>query len=80
MPPDSFADRGVSPRSRALLSLVRYPGFLPEDREELNILLNIYLLEKALYELGYELNNRPDWVRIPLIGILQLLHTAEKAA
>jgi len=48
-------------------------GFLPADREDVDILLNIYLLEKALYELGYELNNRPDWIRIPLTGILQLL-------
>jgi maltose alpha-D-glucosyltransferase/alpha-amylase len=55
-------------------------GFLPAAREELNILLNIYLIEKALYELGYELNNRPDWVRIPVIGILQLLETPEAAA
>jgi len=55
-------------------------GFLPTDREGLNILLNIYLLEKALYELGYELNNRPDWLRIPMIGILQLLQTREAAA
>jgi len=54
-------------------------GFLPVNREELDILLNVYLLEKALYELGYELNNRPDWVRIPLIGILQLLQTPEAA-
>ena len=36
-------------------------------------LLNAYLLEKALYELLYELNNRPAWVRIPLAGILALL-------
>ena len=35
-------------------------------------LLNAYLLEKALYELLYELNNRPTWVRIPLAGILAL--------
>jgi maltose alpha-D-glucosyltransferase/alpha-amylase len=55
-------------------------GFLPAAREELNIMLNIYLLEKALYELGYELNNRPDWVRIPVIGILQLLEAQETAA
>jgi maltose alpha-D-glucosyltransferase / alpha-amylase len=55
-------------------------GFLPADRDELNILLNVYLLEKALYELGYELNNRPDWVRIPLTGILQLLQSPETAA
>jgi maltose alpha-D-glucosyltransferase/alpha-amylase len=52
-------------------------GFLPADREELNILLNVYLFEKALYELGYDLNNRPEWVRIPLAGILQLLQTPE---
>jgi maltose alpha-D-glucosyltransferase/alpha-amylase len=38
-------------------------------------LLNAYLLEKALYELLYELNNRPAWVRIPLAGILALPHT-----
>jgi maltose alpha-D-glucosyltransferase/alpha-amylase len=35
-------------------------------------LLHTFELEKALYELGYELNNRPDWVRIPLSGILKL--------
>jgi maltose alpha-D-glucosyltransferase/alpha-amylase len=48
-------------------------GFLPASREELGILLDAYLLEKAIYELGYELNNRPQWIRIPLEGILQLL-------
>ena len=35
-------------------------------------LLKALMLEKALYELTYELNNRPDWVRIPLAGILKL--------
>ncbi|HSU89603.1 MAG TPA: putative maltokinase, partial [Terriglobia bacterium] len=54
-------------------------GFLPANREDLNILLTVYLFDKALYELGYELNNRPDWVRIPLTGILQLLQTPEAA-
>lgn len=47
--------------------------FIPKDREELALLLNLYLLDKAVYELGYELNNRPTWVRIPLAGISQLL-------
>ncbi len=51
-------------------------SFLPRAREELQVLLDAYLLEKAAYELGYELNNRPDWVRIPLQGILQLLGAA----
>jgi maltose alpha-D-glucosyltransferase/alpha-amylase len=54
-------------------------GFLPANRDDFNIVLNTYLLEKALYELGYELNNRPDWVRVPITGILQLLQTAEVA-
>jgi maltose alpha-D-glucosyltransferase/alpha-amylase len=35
-------------------------------------LLDAYLLEKALYELLYELNNRVTWLRIPLAGILAL--------
>jgi maltose alpha-D-glucosyltransferase/alpha-amylase len=47
-------------------------GFLPKTNPELKILLEANLLNKALYELGYELNSRPDWVRIPLQGILQL--------
>jgi maltose alpha-D-glucosyltransferase/alpha-amylase len=51
-------------------------SFLPRTREELQVLLDAYLLEKVVYELGYELNNRPEWVRIPLQGILQLLGAA----
>jgi len=43
----------------------------PEPRQA-HRLLNAYLLEKALYELLYELNNRPGWIRIPLAGILAL--------
>ena len=35
--------------------------------------IDAYLLDKAVYELGYELNNRPDWLRVPLAGIEQLL-------
>jgi maltose alpha-D-glucosyltransferase/alpha-amylase len=46
---------------------------LPSSREVLAGMLDAFLLEKALYELGYELNNRPDWVQIPLRGILQLM-------
>jgi len=37
------------------------------------VLFNAFLLEKAVYELGYELNNRPDWVLIPLRGIQYIL-------
>lgn len=47
--------------------------FLPQKPEELEALLEGYILEKAVYELGYELNNRPSWVPIPLEGILHSL-------
>jgi len=48
------------------------------NRTEMNFLLQLHLLEKAVYELGYELNGRPDWVRIPLKGIQQVLLEIEK--
>ncbi|MBS1500869.1 MAG: putative maltokinase [Bacteroidetes bacterium] len=47
-------------------------------RTELNFLLQLHLLEKAVYELGYELNGRPDWIRIPLKGIQHVLFEIEK--
>ncbi|HTV82912.1 MAG TPA: maltose alpha-D-glucosyltransferase [Acidobacteriaceae bacterium] len=45
---------------------------VPALREQFDQLLEIYVLDKALYELMYELNNRPAWIRIPLHGILAL--------
>jgi maltose alpha-D-glucosyltransferase/alpha-amylase len=47
------------------------PAILPPG-PECQPLFSAYVLEKALYELVYELNNRPAWVRIPLAGILNL--------
>jgi predicted trehalose synthase len=46
-------------------------AFLPRSRAELEVMLNLHLLEKAIYELSYELNNRPDWVGVPIEGILE---------
>ena len=43
--------------------------FVPASREDFRILMHTFLLEKALYELSYELRNRPEWVIIPLRGI-----------
>jgi len=62
---------------KAYLAEASRGSFLPARREDLETLLKAYLLEKALYELGYELNNRPTWVRIPLEGILQLMGATE---
>jgi trehalose synthase-fused probable maltokinase len=51
--------------------------YLPGSSQERGKLLAMYLLAKAIYELGYELNNRPSWVGIPLEGIAGLLPTKE---
>jgi maltose alpha-D-glucosyltransferase/alpha-amylase len=57
---------------RSYLTAATVGRFLPHDHSQLDTLLTAYLLEKALYELRYEINNRPTWVNIPLEGILQL--------
>jgi maltose alpha-D-glucosyltransferase/alpha-amylase len=46
---------------------------LPREPADIQMLIDAYLLEKAIYEVGYELNNRPDWLSIPLRGVLQLI-------
>ncbi|HKB33151.1 MAG TPA: maltose alpha-D-glucosyltransferase [Candidatus Dormibacteraeota bacterium] len=48
-------------------------SFVPHAADDLELQLNTMLLEKALYELRYELNMRPEWVRIPLRGILEVV-------
>jgi len=52
--------------------MAQTPGLLPAGREEERALLDLFLLEKAAYELNYELNNRPDWAAIPIRGLLDL--------
>ncbi|MFL6450301.1 MAG: putative maltokinase [Bryobacteraceae bacterium] len=47
--------------------------FVPHEKEEQKRVLEAFLLHKALYEVAYELNNRPDWVEIPLRGILRIV-------
>ena len=56
--------------------MIKPAHLLPEDPEQLKILLDAFVLEKAIYEIGYELNNRPDWVKVPLQGILQLMEAS----
>jgi maltokinase len=48
-------------------------GLLPPGQQATEQLLAVFELEKAVYELRYELNNRPDWVAIPVAGIVRLL-------
>jgi maltose alpha-D-glucosyltransferase/alpha-amylase len=60
------------------MEIVRDSKLLPRNIAEANTLFGIFLLDKAVYELGYELNNRPDWVRIPLKGIEDILAQPER--
>ncbi len=56
---------------RAYLLVTKGTPFLPARTADLEALLQLFTLDKALYELGYELNNRPDWVHIPLAGLIR---------
>jgi maltose alpha-D-glucosyltransferase/alpha-amylase len=57
---------------RAYRETAQGAAFLPSDIAEFQKLLDLFLLDKGLYEVLYELNARPDWVRIPLLGIMSL--------
>lgn len=58
---------------RAYLDQVKGGELVPGEIADVKLLLETYLLEKAIYELNYELNNRPDWVIIPLRGIKAIM-------
>ncbi len=53
----------------AYLDKTKGQSFIPSDENDFTVLMQTFLLEKAVYELNYELNNRPDWTIIPMKGI-----------
>jgi maltose alpha-D-glucosyltransferase/alpha-amylase len=55
------------------LAIARRASFVPGTSAALEILLRAFLIDKALYELRYELNSRPGWLDVPLWGILPLI-------
>jgi maltose alpha-D-glucosyltransferase/alpha-amylase len=58
---------------QSYLTMTAGASFLPPERHDVATLLEAFVLDKALYEIHYELNNRLDWVRIPLQSALRLL-------
>jgi maltose alpha-D-glucosyltransferase/alpha-amylase len=49
----------------------------PSDEESAQRLLDVFIVEKAIYEIGYELANRPNWLHVPLAGVARLLFPRE---
>ncbi|MBV9105597.1 MAG: maltose alpha-D-glucosyltransferase [Verrucomicrobia bacterium] len=70
---DIWSTRASQVFLAAYLKTAANASFVPKEREDLRLLLGSFLILKALYELRYELNNRPKWVAIPLRGILGLI-------
>jgi maltokinase len=70
--PEGWEERARTAFLDAYLGTVE-PTLLPAGRTAISKLLAIFELEKAVYELLYELNNRPDWVPVPVAGIARLL-------
>ena len=65
---------------RGYLHIAEHTDLLPPIPEHLEVLLDAHVLEKAIFELGYELRHRPDCVKIPLRGILQMLEPKSSAS
>ncbi len=53
-------------------------AFVPSDSHQLWHALDLFTLHKAIYELHYEMNNRPSWVALPLRGILEILESGPR--
>jgi maltose alpha-D-glucosyltransferase/alpha-amylase len=62
--------------TKEYLATLGISPLIPESHEEFQTMLDIFVLEKAVYELGYELNNRPGWIKIPVDGMRYILGEA----
>ena len=55
---------------------VKGSKIIPSSLDNLSLMLEAYLFEKAIYEIGYEFNNRPDWAIIPIRGVIDLINSS----
>jgi maltokinase len=69
----SWEERAREEFLAGYLPLVEPAAIVPPGRESFEKLLALFELEKAVYELRYELDHRPDWVHVPVAGIVRLL-------
>jgi len=77
---DDWRERAVKSVLSAYHEHLTDPRLWPEKRHDADALLDFFLLEKAFYEIEYELAHRPDWLRVPLAGTLRVLSRPEDVA
>jgi trehalose synthase-fused probable maltokinase len=77
-PPEGWEARAREHFLEGYLSTVDM-SLLPAGQEAIRRLLSVFELEKAVYELRYELDNRPQWVHIPVAGIQRLIEQVAPA-
>ena len=68
-----WRDRATAAFLAAYRETIAHQRLWPADPHAAEQMLNFFLLEKAFYEIEYELSHRPDWLRVPLTGILRIL-------
>ncbi len=68
-----WRDRATAAFLTAYQETMAHQPLWPADRQAAARMLSFFLLEKAFYEIEYELAHRPDWLRVPLTGILRIL-------
>jgi maltose alpha-D-glucosyltransferase/alpha-amylase len=69
----TWRDRSIAAFLAAYREYMTDNRLWPEDPAFADRILNFFLLEKAFYEIEYEIAHRPDWIRVPLTGVLQIL-------
>ena len=77
---DDWREHSVAAVLSAYRDFLTDPRLWPRDPQEADRLLDFFLLEKAFYEIEYELAHRPDWLRVPLAGTWRILARGERVA
>lgn len=74
----SWRERAITTFLASYREHMSNPRLWPAEERAANQLLDVFLLEKAFYEIEYEIAYRPDWVRVPLAGALRILSQASE--
>jgi maltose alpha-D-glucosyltransferase/alpha-amylase len=77
---EAWRQRAVDGLRAAYRKTMRGSRAYPPNKRQARELLQFFMLEKAVYEVSYELANRPGWIDIPLKGVLALLQTPDGSA